>query len=578
MDVPVFVGFAADGPIDRPVVVEDVDAFTGVFGGEVTIVLDDARAQPVHGELRAAVRAFFRNGGRRCWIIRLANPQEGVVRPGELSPLTAAWFLDDDLADVPTARLLDDADFIRYAAEPTRSLRGIHAALEVDEATLLVVPDAALPAWGKRIVAVIPTVVEAARQSLDVETFEACESGPPAQPEPVVRRFVGRPSKFRISWPPVDGATGYEVESTREPGSRRGPSIIATAGTTYTMTRARAGTYRLRVRGVGPGGTGKWSEPLRIVVDLTPRYRLEPRGDRSTAVAVHAAMLRLCAARGDLFAILSLPEAVDADGALQHVADVRSLITGFPASVTTPPSREADPTNVLSFGALYHPWLLTADALESEPGATTGPGGPRRRRPQPTPAGAHPPDGALAGVFADRAARRGAWIAPGNVPLDGIVGLTLPLRDHEIAELQVGQVNVVRQTPSGFRALSTQTLALDSTFRPINVRRLLALLRRLAVLHGVDYAFEPNDSSFRRRIQRGFEALLASLHERGAFAGKRADDSFRVVVGDPPNSRQSLDAGRLIVELKVAPSTPLEFLTVRLVRLGERLAVEVASA
>jgi phage tail sheath protein FI len=48
------------------------------------------------------------------------------------------------------------------------------------------------------------------------------------------------------------------------------------------------------------------------------------------------------------------------------------------------------------------------------------------------------------------------------------------------------------------------------------------------------------------------------------------------VVGDPPNSRQSLDAGRLIVELKVAPSMPLEFLTVRLVRSGERLSVEAA--
>ena len=40
-------------------------------------------------------------------------------------------------------------------------------------------------------------------------------------------------------------------------------------------------------------------------------------------------------------------------------------------------------------------------------------------------------------------------------------------------------------------------------------------------------------------------------------------------VGSPPNTPQSVDAGRLIVELQVAPSRPLAFLTVRLVRTGE---------
>jgi phage tail sheath protein FI len=59
------------------------------------------------------------------------------------------------------------------------------------------------------------------------------------------------------------------------------------------------------------------------------------------------------------------------------------------------------------------------------------------------------------------------------------------------------------------------------------------------------------------------------MFELGAFAGATAPDAYRVNTGSPPNTPQSIDAGRLVVELQVAPSRPLAFLTVRLVRTGE---------
>jgi len=80
-----------------------------------------------------------------------------------------------------------------------------------------------------------------------------------------------------------------------------------------------------------------------------------------------------------------------------------------------------------------------------------------------------------------------------------------------------------------------------------------------------DYVFEPNDAVFRRSVQRGFEATLTRLFVLGAFAGATPDDAFRVEVGSPPNTQVTLDAGQLIVDLKVAPSRPLSFITVRLV-------------
>jgi phage tail sheath protein FI len=130
-------------------------------------------------------------------------------------------------------------------------------------------------------------------------------------------------------------------------------------------------------------------------------------------------------------------------------------------------------------------------------------------------------------------------------------------------------VNAVRREPEGFLWLAADTLSDDEDVRPIGVRRLLQVLRRAAILHGNVYAFEPNTNALRRTVQRAFERLLSRMFELGAFAGATASDAYRVETGSPPNTAKSVDAGRLIVELKVAPSRPLTFLTVRLVRTGE---------
>ncbi|HYN39958.1 MAG TPA: hypothetical protein VES39_11975, partial [Rhodospirillales bacterium] len=102
----------------------------------------------------------------------------------------------------------------------------------------------------------------------------------------------------------------------------------------------------------------------------------------------------------------------------------------------------------------------------------------------------------------------------------------------------------------------------------IGTRRLLALLRRLALREGVSDVFEPNSAGFRAQVRRRFERLLSDLFVRGAFAGDVPADGFRVVADDSVNPRQSIDLGRFVVELHVAPARPLAFLRVRLVQTG----------
>jgi phage tail sheath protein FI len=202
------------------------------------------------------------------------------------------------------------------------------------------------------------------------------------------------------------------------------------------------------------------------------------------------------------------------------------------------PRLDASELGALSRGGVWHPWVVEDEA--------------------------HAPDGAVAGLLAHRSRRRGAWTAAAYAPLPGLVALDPEMEPGALLPLLEGRVNVVRRLPDRFAAQSQDTLDVTGELRPVNVRRLLDLLRRACLLHGPAYVFEPNDGVLRRGVQRGFEALMERLFGLGAFAGRRADEAFRV------SAVTAADLATLTVELRVAPARPLTFLTVRLVHDGER--------
>jgi phage tail sheath protein FI len=61
-DIAAFVGIARQGPLDTPVPVESFRQFAAHFGDFTGAAY-----------LAYAVRGFFENGGRRCWVVRVAN-------------------------------------------------------------------------------------------------------------------------------------------------------------------------------------------------------------------------------------------------------------------------------------------------------------------------------------------------------------------------------------------------------------------------------------------------------------------------------------------------------------------------
>ncbi|NTX40472.1 phage tail sheath family protein [Myxococcus sp. CA033] len=479
---------------------------------------------------------------------------DSLTRDG-LASFDADLFLDADLKSVSIEALPAQADFLRYQSSRPRSLKGLHAVMDRLDATLVAAPDAIHRAWvltGRP--SVPPPAPNEPLPEPDWGTFLDCAHEPPPAPAPLVASPPEPTSSqpFTLTWATLPG-TGieYVLEEALRPDFSDAAVLYRGPLTTRTLYGRTPGTRYHRVRAERAGITGPWTPGVAVSVSPPARWQLLPASsyDVGPLLAVQRALVRMARARGDLLAVLSLPEHYREEDALAHAGTLQSPLGAEEDGV--PPIGFAEDA-ALSHGALYHPWTFVSE--ENKPAE------PRRM----------PPDGNACGVLARRALERGAWVAPANEPWTGVVALSPALGRDWWLDLQEAQVNVVRQEPRAFLTLSADTLATDPELRPIHVRRLLSLLRRAALRLGATYVFEPNDASFRRRVQRGFESLLGDLFVRGAFAGKTREGAFQVVTGSELNTPSLVEQGRFYVDLRVAPSQPLTFLNVRLVQSGDR--------
>ncbi|MFN7937167.1 MAG: hypothetical protein U0R19_27835 [Bryobacteraceae bacterium] len=395
---------------------------------------------------------------------------------------------------------------------------------------------------------VSPWSSTAARQTRSFP-FTQCIQG--LLPQSVLSiQSLGR-SRFRMTWTSAGAGAIYRLETAADPEFLGASAAYVGPNLEVVLTMSRMSCFRVAAK-VGavdgpwsntviwaPGGTSRWQ-----VKAVNPQSA-EDAADASL-LAIHRALVWMCAARGDAMALLTLSAHYREKAALTHRMQLESAL------------EEDDEGLITSFAALYHPWLLTTDAS----GASQ-----RASRPMP-------PDGAACGVIAARALRRGAWLSPGNQPIEEVLALVPEFTPQAVGILLGAQVNMVVDRPRGFIALGADTLSRFRQLSSIHVRRLLILLRRLALRDGPQFVFESNDAIHQRTVRRHFEQILSDMFVLGAFAGESQQEGFRV---STDSSATDVDEGRMVVTLKIAPSAPLQFLTVRLVRSGsESLSLEVA--
>jgi hypothetical protein len=519
-------------------------------------------------------------------IARTALPLE---RDG-LEKFDAGLFLDWDkeLLEATFGELPERADELRYANPEARHLRGIFAGLAVDEATIIAVPDAVHRGWTRRVAA-LPLQPGPSNPLPRPEWWHFSECAVVASP-PLVStpqwgnfldcgiRVVAPPTlslvelpneygAYALAWSSPEVDAQFVLEEAATPAWGATYTLYAGADTRLQVHGRSPGNYYYRVRVVVGGNSSDWSAGVVVAVPPPDDFVLESINEYSHEPdlhAVHWALLRMCAARGDLFAVLALPEHYRETAAMSYVAALKSPASaGVTVELDVPEGSLSGQTlatiqplgageaAALSYGAAYHPWLMGREAQQPDMFLST------------------PPDGATCGVLAQRAFARGAWIAPANEPLQGVAALTPSMGRAYWISLLEAQLNLIRQEPHGFLALSADTLSDDDVLRPINVRRLLILLRRLALRMGAEYVFEPNNGALHRAVQRDFETMLGTMFAQGAFAGAVPEQAFQVNAGEMLNPLQSVDQGRFIVELLVAPSQPLVFMTLRLVQTGQ---------
>jgi hypothetical protein len=476
------------------------------------------------------------------------GPRPALERDG-LERFHWSLFAEPALEPLASDAVAGQAEALRTLERAPRGLRGMHHAFGsivaglADEPTLLVVPDAVQPGWLRRespepVWQEWP--VEPEPLPPDLGAFDNCDRTPLAAPHWLRSAEPDAEGHFVLRWAGAEPALGFELQEAADRAFTVASSIEVGSNASAAIVGKPRGSHFFRVRARSGLRLSPWSATLQVRVGSAV-YAVAPwRAD--DLAALHRLMLRTAAGRGDMLAVLALPRHYRWADAVAHAGALRRDLAGEPRA--------------LSHGALVHPWLHT-----------------RRDTRLVT----CPPDGAWTGQLAASALARGAWIAVAEQPLRDVVAIDLPPRDDERQALLEAQVNPVRSSPRGFVLGSAETLIDDADWRAVNVRRLMSLLRRAALRRGASYVFEPLGPPLRRTVERAFEALLEMLFRRGALAGARAEQAFRVVVGEEVNTRQRGDAGQFWIELRVAPALPLTWLTVRLVRSGERLVAEEMS-
>lgn len=494
--------------------------------------------------------------------VQQADDRPPLERSG-LVPFDHRLFVDPVLAG-RTMQEIDRMAVQRHDMEE-KQLFGMHAAYDipgesVGEASIIAVPDGVQPGWSLR-----DDDTELPRPQsgpfAPANWFDhtgACliEDRPPlsapdfgnfldgtvavlARPGFGVPRSPVRGGSIQLSFSSADANVTFVLEEASRHDFADAAEIWRGNTAALVLQDRAEGPHYFRLRTERDGNVSPFA--VRRVILRSISF-VTQSGNLDEMRKVHVALLRLAAGSAALTALLSLPRSFQADEAQAYIASLVSFGHGNTAL-------RAREERALSYGAVFHPWLagVDDDALLTVP-----------------------PDGAVAGQMARIAREDGAWIAPANRDFADIVALYPDIAQADRGGSDRARINLILPRARGFAAHAARSLSAERGWGQVNVRRLFIMLRRLLLTLGRTYLFETNGPATRRAIERAVLSNLGLLQRRGAFAGASSADSYFVRMHDRAQDR---DEGRVIAEIGIAPSHPLEFIEISLVQQGARLTL-----
>ncbi|WP_431033368.1 phage tail sheath family protein [Streptomyces sp. P6-2-1] len=506
----VYVEEVASG--SRPIegVGTSVAAFVGLAPtgplNEPTLVTNWTQYTAVFGEftedyyLAHSVYGFFNNGGSAAYVVRVGGAPGGAAAPDE--PASGAT-----KSRTPAALT---------AGEPRRlGTFSVAASGETPAARLSVeVSDPEGEGPAERFTLTVKDG-EKAVESFDVSAKKGNRAYVVTQVKENSRYItvteaapatqLARPENQSLALPAAPPAAAPAVrEETAGPAQYLGDSSDRT----------------------GFGGLEAVDEISMVAVpDLMAAYQ---RGalDLEAVKAVQLGLIAHCELMGDRVAIIDPPPGLNA----QQIRVWRQETAGYDSK----------------YAALYYPWIKSFDPASGQSRLV-------------------PPSGHIAGVWARNDSERGVHKAPANEVVRGAVDLELQITRGEQDLLNPIGVNCIRAFPGrGIRVWGARTLASDPAWRYLNIRRYFNYLEE-SILIGTQWVvFEPNDHQLWARIRRNVSAFLVNEWRSGALFGAKPEDAYYVKCDEETNPPESVDVGRVICEIGIAPVKPAEFVVFRL--------------
>ncbi|MET8942929.1 phage tail sheath subtilisin-like domain-containing protein [Streptomyces sp. NPDC004542] len=500
--VAAFVGLAPTGPLNEPTLVTNWSQYVASFG-EFT-----------EGYYLAhSVYGFFNNGGTAAYVVRVGGSAQGAPLDGSAGTAPAAVTGTAAPAALPPAEPQQLGTFtVAAIAQGGSGPLSVEVADPEGEGPAerfrLIVKDGDKPVESFDVTAkkggrnyVVTQVKE--RSKLITVT----EAAPAAQ--------LARPDNQTVTLPAPAGAPAVPASGA--------PSSDAPSGDSHPGPATYLGDSADRT---GFGGLEAIDEVSMVAVpDLMAAYQ---RGaiDLEAVKAVQLGLIAHCELMGDRVAVIDPPPGMNA----RQIRVWRQETAGYDSK----------------YAALYYPWIKTFDPA----------GGQSRLV---------PPSGHVAGVWARNDSERGVHKAPANEVVRGAVDLEIQITRGEQDLLNPIGVNCIRAFPGrGIRVWGARTLSSDPAWRYLNIRRYFNYLEE-SILIGTQWVvFEPNDHALWARIRRNISAFLVNEWRSGALFGQRPEEAYYVKCDEETNPPESVDVGRVVCEIGIAPVKPAEFVIFRL--------------
>jgi len=547
--VPGFVGVTQKGPTNAPVRITSELHFLDVYGE-----LEQG------GYLRDAIRGFFDNGGKFCYVLRVAHmvrrrgedtarmaqlklkdgdgrttltvfaANEGVwgneiklaairQKPRVSTFLTLDLSAGDTSAVIKSTHGLSRGTIVRLYDGEKESFRTVQ---DLSGKTIMWSSDEPLEHPFR---SGAPTYIEPVEFTINVSWKDKVEFYPNVTLSPQSDQYVERVINARSEI--------IQIEDQRTQTAM--PENLPITIETRTLESGADGLLTVTPEdfigaNIGPEerfGIAAFEAVDEVDLLVAPdlMWTLENsvgfRTEKDVEV-VQQAMVSQCERLKTRFAILDFPDPVDHRRASQW-----RLLFDSP------------------YAAFYFPWIQ----VETHDGSER----------------LVPPSGHVAGIYSRCDREMGPYRAPANEEIKGIVDLGRELFSNDIGMLNSEGINCLKPFTGGrgIRVWGARTVSSDPQWRYVNVRRVVNAVIA-SVEQGLQWAvFENNTPFLWKTLTRQVTSFLKDLFDQGFFRGNSPEEAFYVKCDEETNPSEARDAGIVVVECGVAPVRPAEYLIFR---------------